>query len=929
MTRSTGAMSALWLLLTPLAATAQEAAMPPLAEEPSDADIDAADAEDIDDIVVTGARERGAVVGDVPPEQQLSPADIRAYGVNSIAELLSELSPQTGSGRGRGGEAPVVLLDGRRISGFREIRDIPTEAILRVDILPEEVALKYGYSANQRVVNFVLRPRFRSITGELVGSSPTEGGNASGEAGATYLRINRDGRLNVDLRATSECRLLESERDLLPNSSGLPFDLAGNVIAADGSGEIDPALSALAGAPVNVAPVTGANSALADFVGPANVTDLAPFRTLRPARQALRGNAVLARTIFGDVAATATIGFDVSDTTALLGLPSADLVLAADSPFTPFSTDVRVLRYTDALGPLVRESRSRDMEAGFSMNGTADAWRWTLTGNIQRSQNDTDTDRRLDTVGFQADVAAGIANPFGPLTGIGLSAPDSARSVNNVARMEGVANGSLFALPAGDASTTFRIGLRQQDLDSRSVRAGQVQTADIGRGSVNGQVNLDLPIASRRRAVLDAIGDLSLNANAEVDRLSDFGTLTSIGYGLNWSPIRQIRFIASMSHEEGAPSPQQIGNPVLQTPNVRLFDFVRGETVDLTVVEGGNPGLIADNRDVLKLGLNLRPFDTTDLNFRADYTRSTINDLISGFPAATAEIQAAFPERFTRDPAGRLTQIDTRPVNFARSDREQLRWGFNLSLPVQGTLQRRADAVRAAGGDPRQVYREAFGRPSRRPRAQGDATGEATPPTGDTAAAEAPRPERRGGEGGWQGRGGSGRGGFGGRGGGAGQGGGRIQFSLFHTLRLRETILIRGGLPELDLLDGSATGNRGGQPRHEIQLRTGYTRDGLGVRFHADWNSATRVDGATPAETLFFDDFARLDLRFFANLGQMPSLVRGNRWLRGTRVSLRLDNILNARPDVRDANGVVPLGFQPDLLDPLGRTARIELRKLF
>ncbi|MFX8577835.1 hypothetical protein ABTM02_20385, partial [Acinetobacter baumannii] len=87
------------------------------------------------DIVVQGTRDLpGAVVGDIPPEQQLGPADIRSYGVNSVAELLTELAPQTYSGRGGGG-APVVLLNGKRISGFQEIRDLPTEAIARVDIL--------------------------------------------------------------------------------------------------------------------------------------------------------------------------------------------------------------------------------------------------------------------------------------------------------------------------------------------------------------------------------------------------------------------------------------------------------------------------------------------------------------------------------------------------------------------------------------------------------------------------------------------------------------------------------------------------------------------------------------------------------------------------------------------------------------------------
>ncbi|MDA4834198.1 hypothetical protein NY536_22425, partial [Enterobacter hormaechei] len=60
--------------------------------------------------------------------QQLDPADIRAYGVSSVSDLLTELSPQTTSGVGG---PPVVLLDGKRIAGFQEIRDIPTEAIAR------------------------------------------------------------------------------------------------------------------------------------------------------------------------------------------------------------------------------------------------------------------------------------------------------------------------------------------------------------------------------------------------------------------------------------------------------------------------------------------------------------------------------------------------------------------------------------------------------------------------------------------------------------------------------------------------------------------------------------------------------------------------------------------------------------------------------
>ena len=89
-------------------------------------------ADEVDEIIVTGQPERGAVIGEIEPEQQLSPADVRALGVTSIAEIITELEPQTNG-------TPIILLNGKRISSFSEIRDIPSEAVARVDILPEQV----------------------------------------------------------------------------------------------------------------------------------------------------------------------------------------------------------------------------------------------------------------------------------------------------------------------------------------------------------------------------------------------------------------------------------------------------------------------------------------------------------------------------------------------------------------------------------------------------------------------------------------------------------------------------------------------------------------------------------------------------------------------------------------------------------------------
>jgi hypothetical protein len=51
--------------------------------------------------------------------------------------------------------------------------------------------------------------------------------------------------------------------------------------------------------------------------------------------------------------------------------------------------------------------------------------------------------------------------------------------------------------------------------------------------------------------------------------------------------------------------------------------------------------------------------------------------------------------------------------------------------------------------------------------------------------------------------------------------------------------------------------------------------------------------------------------------------------LRGMLFSLSVDNLLNNRPTMRDGTGATPIALQPDYLDPLGRTIRVSIRKVF
>ncbi|HWT50815.1 MAG TPA: TonB-dependent receptor, partial [Caulobacter sp.] len=636
---------------------------------------------------------RGKVEGNIEPEIELNEAEIQSFGATSIGELLTMLTPQTTSTRGRdGGGGPVLLINGRRISGFQEIQGIPPEAIERFQVLPEEVALSYGYKADQRVVNIILKKNYNALQTQAAATVATDGGRVAPNVGGNRVRIDGDRRWNLDVQLSHDPYLLEKDRDIVRTPNGQPFDLVGNVSGIGGAA-IDPALSAAAGSTVTFAGVPSSamlgRANLSDFVSSANrynTGDLTRDRSLisRTDKATLRGS--YSRDINKQTQLTLSGNLEDTSSHALLGLPGVTFTLPAGSPFSPFSNAVTGYRYIDAPGAMARDVDTLRTQVSAAANGRVKDWRWTFTGDFDRTKTDTTTGRGLDASAFQAAVAAGdpTVNPFG-LIPAGLykyAAADTAHSISTSASAELVLNGNLFQLPAGPVQTSFKVGANSKGLDSTTVRSGVTTSRDITRTTESVQSSFNLPLTSARQGFLAKAGELSANFNVGYDDLSDLGGLTTLGGGLNWTPIKKVSFIASYTDEEGAPSTNQINDPVVVTPNVSVFDFTTGQTVIITRTDGGNAALRNDNRQVQKLGVNYKPIDKLELTFNATYTRSRTRNMISSFPTITPDLETAFPDRFVRDATGRLLSIDARPVNFASAESENIRWGFNLFKAV-------------------------------------------------------------------------------------------------------------------------------------------------------------------------------------------------------------------------------------------------------
>jgi outer membrane receptor protein involved in Fe transport len=86
----------------------------------------------------------------------------------------------------------------------------------------------------------------------------------------------------------------------------------------------------------------------------------------------------------------------------------------------------------------------------------------------------------------------------------------------------------------------------------------------------------------------------------------------------------------------------------------------------------------------------------------------------------------------------------------------------------------------------------------------------------------------------------------------------------------------------------------------------------------------TGPDGS-PQE-LRFGALGTVMLRAFA---EVDRLLGADALTRGTRLSLTLNNLFNAREAVRDGTGLTPLAYQAAYRDALGRTIEVEVRRRF
>lgn len=633
------------------------------------------------EIVVTATREQQEALREIEPERSVNEEAVAGYGASTIGEVLDAITSEMGDT-----DEPVLFVNGIPITDPGDIVDYPAEAIERIDVLPRGAGARLGARTDKRAYNIVLKRVFASNIGAISDKFASEGGWNSVEGELFISRISGQKRMNITLSTRDESTLLESERGLLQPSPAFPFALEGNLVPDPRTGftEIDLLLSAAAGRPVSAAGIPPGLFApsIIDFSARSdslNMTDLGRFRSLRPATRAYEGSINLNRPLATWLTAsfTARISHDRFDSNQ--GLRAGLFILPEDGLFSPFSRPVALARYF-AADPLTSSTRFLRSNAGLALNATHGPWQMTLRGDYRYSRYRNGGRRQS---GFGPVVLDESVNPFsddlGPLI---ASFTDRSSSLNEDTSLQVSATGPLFRLPAGPVRANLNAALRHVDQTSFSESPFFQSRRSLEREERTAQGSLEIPLTSREGEFLGWLGDFSLTMDYAVTDVEDLASVERRGIAANWRPLPKVSLQASYNKQELVPDAQQLADPIVSTAGVRYFDVVTSQTLDVVQITGGNPDLLSENVTTRRLSATASMPTEADLQLNAEYVAVRRNNPISLLPPTSAELFAAFPERFVRDADGRLVSVDVRPINFVRRANEQLRWGLILATPL-------------------------------------------------------------------------------------------------------------------------------------------------------------------------------------------------------------------------------------------------------
>jgi iron complex outermembrane receptor protein len=267
----------------------------------------------------------------------------------------------------------------------------------------------------------------------------------------------------------------------------------------------------------------------------------------------------------------------------------------------------------------------------------------------------------------------------------------------SVTQVDASASGPLFALPAGDVLAAVGVDWRREEYrfngDQRAAAARPVIiAAPFDDGDALAGVERDVK-AVYAEVIVPIVAGMELAGALRRDDYDGFGSTTNPKITLKYRPIDEIMMRGSYSTGFRVPSFNQIYNASSTAPYTGrdLADPGKcpGGRPDITKPEcavvqpnirnGGKADLGPEESDQLSFGMVFQPTD--DFNMSIDWWNINRTGTLQILTLQTlAANYSTFQDRYIRDAAGNLLEIDQRVANAGESKTE----GIDITMALRG-----------------------------------------------------------------------------------------------------------------------------------------------------------------------------------------------------------------------------------------------------
>ena len=676
-----------------------------------------------------------------------------------------------------GSKRTLVLVDGLRyvnaasasgVPGSVDLNSIPESMIERVEVLQDGASAIYGSDAIAGVVNIITKKGQKGLVASAQG-----GGYLDHDDGWTQnYQVswgNSDSgptRIVVGANYVKQDPISSADRDI----SLFPAPFATSCLAGGCSSGTPLGRFIVLGQDLTlIAPVIGRAPTLADYrpyLGAADAFNFAPYNFIMTPLERIGAFAHVTQEVTPDVNFSAKVLWNrrkSKNQAAPLPLfvgPAAGngnlldtITIDATNPFNPFGT----LRGDDPTTPLVNEATfdfigRRVVEGGprrynqkvDTVYGTATLdgrfmmaghdWYWDVNALYGRNKAEQTMLGNINAANLALALGpvancTGACVPFNIFGGEGSITQEMLNFVGFVQddsseqKLWGVtanATGGLMELPGGTLG--LAIGAEHRNYSGRFdpdpiVPAGL--GSDIPALPTKGSYHVNEIYAELNAPILanvPAVELLELNGAVRYSDYSRSGSTTNFKGGVNWKPVRDLRFRGSYSEGFRAPTigelfgtptrfDQELADPCSadQNPTGQVLANCQAQGVpagyqqlnpQISVLTGGNDALTPETSKGWNLGAVYSPAFVPGFSVEADYYNIKVDGAIQAIDANTTlercvvQNDAAACANISRVSSGQITQIRGLLQNIAgiETDGLDLNFAYRTRPASWGTL---------------------------------------------------------------------------------------------------------------------------------------------------------------------------------------------------------------------------------------------------